>query len=377
MRFTVHRRGHCPASPCGHRPSGGDVPGRVHVRVAAVSAGDAPESRLALAGLRCEMSARRALLRRVRGVDLLHPSRSLLPQAGHQQTPSVCQDAAVEAGFLPDPSTRFVDSSLGRPSHAPDSEIFDPDHVEFAREGGRRLLDPVLAAVHQACVQPGERDPHALTSSGARSAPAQPSLQRDQSLLFVLGQARTPEEVSGRKRGRHHHTAIHSNRRTVPRCRNRLRRRGECDVPASCTIAGNPVGLDPVGYLTAPAKPNPSHFGHPDPAVSAIQPLDVPLLYGDLTKPFVTAGLPPSRTTMCAVEEVPYGLVKVAQRLLLHRMRPGTKPREFATRFGQLTGLVVVRSRGAPRTPVRVLLDREVPHEARVRAVLQKQSFLF
>lgn len=78
MRFTLHRPGQLhPVSTRCHGPSGRDVACCVDVRVRLVSACQAPEHRLPLAVLQCDVLAGVAGLRGVRGVDLLDPSGGL------------------------------------------------------------------------------------------------------------------------------------------------------------------------------------------------------------------------------------------------------------------------------------------------------------
>ena len=104
MRFTVRRPASAEVSPCCHRPSGGDIACGVHVGVARPRvAGFALENRLALAVFGREVPARAALLRRVRGRDLLDPTRSLVLQTRSEQPPSASANAAVEAALLGDP----------------------------------------------------------------------------------------------------------------------------------------------------------------------------------------------------------------------------------------------------------------------------------
>jgi len=147
LRFAVHRPGSPVASPRSHRMPCGDVPGRVHVRVAGEIAGDAGEEGLALAALRCDMLARRATLARVRGTDLLHPARGLILQATYQQAPRRSENAPVQAGFLSDSTARLFESSLSRSRHASDVEVLHADQVEPARQVGAGLLRPILANV--------------------------------------------------------------------------------------------------------------------------------------------------------------------------------------------------------------------------------------
>jgi hypothetical protein len=74
LRFTVRSPvQRLEGSPRCHRPPGGDVSGRVHVRMAGEPADHTLERRLALAVFQCDMAAGRTLQRRVGGVDLLHP----------------------------------------------------------------------------------------------------------------------------------------------------------------------------------------------------------------------------------------------------------------------------------------------------------------
>src|SRR5690242_17346699 len=112
LRFAVHRPGIPEASPRSHDVPRRDVPGRVHVSVAGVSAGRAHEPRLALTRPRIHVPARRAPLARERSTDLLHPAGRLFLQAAYQQAPSGPQDAAVQPGFLPDAAARVLHSAF-------------------------------------------------------------------------------------------------------------------------------------------------------------------------------------------------------------------------------------------------------------------------
>jgi hypothetical protein len=87
LRFAVHRPGRPVASPRSHGVPRRDVPGRIHVSMARVSAGRAHEARLALTRPRVHLPARRATLARKRGVAFLHSAGSFLLQAAHQQPP--------------------------------------------------------------------------------------------------------------------------------------------------------------------------------------------------------------------------------------------------------------------------------------------------
>src|SRR5207247_6827246 len=101
LRFTLQRDPYGRLSACADGPSGRDVDSRVHVRVRPMSAGCAPEDRLALSVVRCAVPADTTGLRRVRRVDLLDPSRRLVLQALDQAAPAAGQDAPVQSGLGP------------------------------------------------------------------------------------------------------------------------------------------------------------------------------------------------------------------------------------------------------------------------------------
>src|ERR671933_1849282 len=95
----------------------------VHVGMVAVPAGDAFEDRLALATPRVNGTAGRTGLRRKGWIDLHDPAATLLHFVGEDRfeaAPSLVQDRAVEAGFLPDPAPRRRDGAGGRSRHGLD-----------------------------------------------------------------------------------------------------------------------------------------------------------------------------------------------------------------------------------------------------------------
>jgi hypothetical protein len=120
LRFAVHGPGYPVASPRSHGVPRRDVDGRVHISVAGVSAGGAPEARLALTRASVHLPARRAPLARERGSDLLHPAGRLVLQAVHQQAPPRPQDAPVEPGLLADITARILRCAPGGPGQVRD-----------------------------------------------------------------------------------------------------------------------------------------------------------------------------------------------------------------------------------------------------------------
>ena len=181
MRFTVRRPPTGEVSPCGHRPSGGDVACSVDVGVAPSSgAGFALENRLALAVPGSDVPARGASLRRICGRDLLDPTVSLVLQTRGEQPPTATADRPVQPAFLSNAHTRLLDSSPRSAGHRPHVKCFDPDRVEAARNVSGGFLDPVLAPVGLTGFQLRDRPFRLVAAVGAalgrgRAAAATPS----------------------------------------------------------------------------------------------------------------------------------------------------------------------------------------------------------
>jgi hypothetical protein len=91
--------------------------------------------------------------------------------------------------------------------------------------------------------------------------------------------------------------------------------------------------------------------------------------HSDLPKPLVYTTFTPLRAAVCAGEEVPHGLREIPQRLLLHRLTPGTKPPVLGASRGQLCALLHIAASLAARLPVPLLLHRQTPHKPRIPTV--------
>ena len=378
MRFAVHGPASwLEGSPRCHRPSGGDVPGRVHVGMAGEPTGHTLEHRLALAIVRCDVLAGRALLRRVRGFDLLHSTASLVLQPSHQQTPTVRQNSPVESGFPPHVTARLLDGSPRRAGHAPDIEILDADRVESTRQIGGRLLHPVLSPVCRTRCQPCDCLPDPPTSFRAPLAAVESAVQPIPATSLTGCQARHAQQGPGGQCRRHHNATIDPDGLVVPGARNRIGDRGERDVPPVGSVSGDPVGLHTVRHTTRPTEPDPSDLRHPYLSVPAVQPLDVFRSHPHLPEPFMPACFAPGRPAVRAVEEVPHGLGEITQCLLLHRHRARPQPVELRSRLGQLPGLLDVVRRGSTSwPPTGMLFHSQVPDESRVGTVVQQLCFL-
>jgi len=373
LRFTVRRPPAGEVSPCGHRPSGGDVACSVDVGVAPYSsAGFALEDRLALAVSGCNVPARGASLRRVGSRNLLDPAQRLVLQTYDQLAPAASADCAVEPTFLSDTGTRLLDGAACRVRHSSHVQSLDPDHVEPPRQVGAGLLHPVLTPVPLAGFQPRDRAFRLLAAMGTAPGAGQPLLQHLQPFRLTRGKTRGLQQLTGRQRGRHGNTAVDADHAAVPWTGDRVGDVGERDMPAASPITSNPVGLDTLRRRSRQPEPHPPDLGNPDPTKAAVQPLDMMRFHSDLPKPFMHTGLTPPRAAMRVTEEVPHGLREIPQRLLLHRLTSSPKPPVLGASLRQLRGLLQIPGSLATRLPMLLLLHRQIPHIPRVPTMRQQ-----
>jgi hypothetical protein len=373
VRFTVRRPPNGEVSPCGHRPSGGDVTCSVDVGVAPTcSAGFALEDRLALAVSGCDVPARGASLRRVGGRDLLDPAGSLVLQACDELAPATSANCAVEPAFLSDSDTRLVEGAARGAGHRLHVEVLNSDDVEPPCEVGSGFLDPVVAPIPLTGFELRDRAFRLLAAVGAALGAGQPLLQHLQPFRLTRGQSGRAQQFAGRQRRRHHNTAVDADHAAIARTGDRVGHVRECDMPAASPIASDPVGLDTLWYRSRQAEPHPTDLRHPHSTEVAVEPLDVMRFQPDLPKPFVHTGLTPPRAAMRAAKEVLHGLREIPQRLLLHRLTSGTKPPVLGAGLRQLRTLLQISGGLAARLPVLLLLHRQIPHIPRIPAVRQQ-----
>ena len=377
MRFTVRRPPTGEVSPCGHRPPGGDVACSVDVGVTpSGSAGFALEDRLALAVSRCDVPTRGATLRRVCSRDLLDPAEGLVLQTRDEQAPSTSADRAIEPAFLRDSRTWLFRGAARGARHRPHVEVLDPDHVEPPRQVGAGLLDPVLTPIPLAGFQFRDRSFRRPVTVGTPPATGQPLLQHLQPLRLSWSKARRAEQLAGRQRRGHGDTAVDAYHAAVTRTGDRVGDVRERDMPTTSPITSNPVGPDTLGHRPREAKPHGTDLRYPDPTKTVVQPPDVMRFHSDLSKPFMHPGLAPCRAAVRASEEAVHGLREISQRLLLHCLAPGPKPRVLGAGLRQLGGLLPIAGSLAARLPVLLLLDRQVPDIPRISAVRQQRLLL-
>jgi hypothetical protein len=255
------------------------------------------------------------------------PAGRLLLQPSHRHPPPAGQDCPVEPSLLPHTTALIVHRAPRRTGHPPNREVFHPDHIKPARQTRGGLLHPILTPIRDTHGQARDRAPDP-------AAPVRSPLTAAQR----AAQATQPVQLPGRQRRRHHHTPIHPHHPVVTRRRDRIR--GKRQMPPARPIPRHPIGLHSVRHCTRPAKPDPPDLRHPHQPPPAIEPLNVPWFHRDLPESLIQTGLAPSGPAVRTTKKVPHRLAEIPQRLLLHRHRPSTRPRELRPSLGQLPRLL-------------------------------------
>ena len=379
MRFAVHWPGSPVASPRSHGVPSRDVPSCVQVSIADEAAGRAGEARLALARLRIHAPARRASLARKMRLYPLDPSARLILQPAHQQAPSRPQDLAVESGLGTDVPAGIPRRPPGRAGHISDLQVLDVDHVESAGDIRGYLLHPVLTPVGLPSTEPGYGMLYPRAAVRTALTPGELAFQAPHTPLLPHGQAGSVQQFAGGQCRGYGHAAVDAYGLAVTRCGNGSWNGGEGDMPSLRTVHGDPIRPCASGYLARPAESHPASFGYPDCAGLPAQPTHLLRLDGDDSEPLVAACLPPrgSPSRVFWIQGSCPGLREVSQRLLLHHLGALREPRELCAGGGELPALLqVARPTRAARAPVRVLLDRKIPHVPGVAAVVPQDDLL-
>jgi len=273
LRFAVHRPDAPAAAPRRHDVPRRDIPGRIHIGIADVSTGGAPEDGSALA-------------------------RSPV----HQQTPAGSPDLVGEPRLLTDIPTWILTHSSDRTGHLRDRQVFHADDIEPPRNPGAGLLCPVLAPVRLASAQAHEGKPHPPATSRATLRAGKPALQSPQSASLSRGEGRRMQQLTGRQSRGYHHAPIETNDLASAWPLNRHPNRGEGTMPPPGPVTGHSVGPSSRGNRTGPAEPYPANLRDPyltDAAGQATRvPLPTSLAYDP--EPLVSAGLTSRWTTMSA-----------------------------------------------------------------------------
>jgi hypothetical protein len=380
MRFAIQWLGSPVASSRSHGVPRRDVLRGIHVGVDRQTTGAAPEPRLALSRFRVAVPTARASLRRVWGIYPLNPARCLVLQSAHQHSQSGSQDAAVEPRLGADVVARILHGALGGAAHTANLEVFNADYLKSASQIRTRLLNPVLAPVCLSGLQAGDGEPRAAATIRTRLGTGEPSFQTPQPGRLALFQSWHVQQLSRRQCRRHHRPSVYPTDFAVTRCGDRHGDRCEGNVPTSCTVMGDAIGLHPRRYRARPAKPYPSSFRNPYLTDLAGHATHMPLpAVTDDPESFVSARLTPARLTcwVLRVEEGDHRLGEVPQGLLLHRLGSHSKPRILGPRLRELPRLLdVARGARTAWAPMRVLLNGEVPYEPGMTAMIPKSCLL-
>lgn len=378
MRFTVHRPTDVEVSPCGHRPSGGDVACGVHVGIARPGlAGDAPENRLALAILRCNMPACGASLRRVRGRDLFDPAKCLVLQSRDEFAPPAAKDRTVESPLLSDPATWTFGRSSCTAGHTPNIESFDSNRVESTGDVGAGLFHPVLPTVGLARPQFSDGQLRSGTTVRPLLGARKSTLQHFQPACLPGTQMRYVHQFARRQRRRNSNATVYAYDASVTGAGDRLGYVREGNMPAAGPVKGHPVRLHRFGHVPGEPESHPPNLGYKNLAVAPVQPLYVCGFDPYLAESFMNAGFAPRRSSVGAVEEVAHRLGEIPKRLLLQSRRTGGEPVEFGARIGQLSTLLGKARRSTAWTPVILLLNSQIPYVSGLSAVPTQRNGLF
>jgi hypothetical protein len=379
LRFAARRPGIPEASPRSHGVPRRDVHCRVHVSVAGVSAGGAPEDGLALARLPVHHPARRAALARERRFDPFNPSRCLLVEATYQQTPPRTQDASVEPSFLTDIAAWVLWRSFRGSGHVLDLQIFDPDRVEAPCNIRRGFFGPVLAPIGLTSAQSGDGKPHPRATVRSAPCPGQSPFQPPHAHALSRSQARSMQQFTCREGCGDRYATVNAYRFAVTRCGNWVGGGREVNVPAPGMIQGHAVGLSASWHCAGPAESHPPGLRHPYQADVAGQVAYFAWTDRDDPKSFVPPSFPPRRSPgwVSRVKECGHRSSEIPQGLLLDHLRALLQPWVLCAGGCKLpTLLQISRSTSATRTPVQVLLDGQVPHEPGMRAVAPQHRLL-
>jgi hypothetical protein len=379
LRFAVRRPDSPEASPRSHGMPRRDVPGRIHVSMTGETAGRARETRLTLARVRVHVPANRAPLTGECGSDLLNPARRLVLQAANQKTPPGLQDASVEACFLSNVPAWALQSAFRRSGHITDLEVFDPDQLEATCDPSACLLGPVFAPVGLASAQAGDSYPYPLATVRSPISAHEFPLQAQQSSPLNRRKAWAAQQLTSGQGCGYGDAAVYTHDLAVTRFGNGIGDRCEGYMPAASAIHRHPVGPHTCRHGAGPAESHPADLGHPDFAGLSAESVYMIGPQGHDAEPFVPPSLPPRRPPgwVVRVEERGHCLGEVPKCLLLHHLGACGQPGILSPGCRELPTLLQVAGRArAPRAPVRVLLNREVPYEPGLAAVIVQQCLL-
>jgi hypothetical protein len=370
LRFAVHGPGDPVASPRSHGVPRRDVPGRIYIGITCKPTVSADEERLALARLRIHMPAGRATLARISRSNTFNPPGGLVIQSPNKHAPSRPEDAPVQARLGLHVPARGVHGSFSRSSHVFDLQILGADYIELPRQASTGLLCPILASIGLSGLQFRDRLLDLSTAIGPAPRPREFALQPGQTRSLFRRKARHVKQFSGGQSSGYQDPSVDADDLTIAWRRYRGRHRHERYVPAPCPVARHSVRLHPSWHVTGPPEPYPACLRDAHKADAPVQTAHIAGLYPNDPESFVPPRFPPRRPSARPVEEAGHRLREVSQRLLLNHKRACAEPWMLRPSPGELPRLLqVARRTPSARSPVRMLLNRQVPHIPGVRTV--------
>jgi len=377
LRFAVHRPASAVASPRFHGVPRRDVPCRVHISIAGVSAGHAQIEGLALAALLRDMPTRRAAQARESRCYLLDPSRGLVLKATDQEAPAGPLDTSVEASLLGDVPAGSVDGASCRTDHVPDAEVLHADYVEPPRQINGNLLAPIPSPCDLAVLQLGD-------CGLDLDAPPRPAcrlcelpLQRSASCRLTGRETWASQQFPSRQCGADNDTTVNAYDLALARPANRLRQVCERDMPPADLVTSHPIGFHVLRYRTGSAEPHPASLGNLDLGPVPVKTTHITRAHRDDPESFVAPSLPPRWLAVRPSEEPLHRLVVITNRLLLHDYTSVGQPRIVSTGLGQLaTPFDPARHSSSVPSPPGFLLYAQVPHVPSMPTVFQQHRLL-
>ena len=331
---------------------------------------DAPEYRLALAVLRCDMIASGAGLGAVARVDEYHGDPGgggFVGESAFESAPAGPVDGSVQPGLgrgsvgQEDAGLVRVGSWVGAAHHVLGRQVLEHDQIVVPNQGGGGLFNPVVAPVANAGVRAA--DLGLGFGSPARSwlLAGEALVQSGEFGLEFRG-GRDAQYLAVRRGDRGGHPPIYTHCGSALDADERRLGGGETHVPAP-----GPIERDPGHAVLGGQRPRQPKPYRPALGDEHRRPLPIQFHHGDVanTEPFIAPGFTPAGPAVGAAPPVLQRLIEIAEGLLLHRARTLTQPAVPAG-LGELAHPRRPRGRAAARPPAVRLFQRQVPHEPRV-----------
>lgn len=377
MTYTpVVDRGYLSVPPGCPQCAGEDVTCGVHVSVCMMPARDAPEYRLALTGLGCDMPTGVTGFRRVGRVDFDNRGAGdpgLMLQGQLETTPALVQDGPVQTSLLrnvdtglPDGPRRARGHVLHRQGLYADQRIVPAHPVsELNTEVGASCPDtrPHLAQLG-ACPR-GMVRRFSVGLTPPPMLPGRPALQREHPALLTDGHKIPVVQAAAGVGNGDFHPPVHTGRRVrsamPPECGfavfDQDRHPPMPGIKADCRRPDHP------GHRPGPAHPDPAQLRQTDlPGLTAqaLHDQRIFTLRKPHRRPPTRLGTPPHFERPM----LPARPVQIHQRLLQHVRRRFSQPGKAGLRFGHLPGLLHIVHPCTTSAVFPALLQTGVPHRA-------------